>query len=224
MTITVACLQPTYLPWIPFFKRFLNCDYFVLLDDVDYSKNSNHNRNFIKINGSKTLLTVPIYYKSKCPINKIKIDNTKNWKKKHWQSIVQAYSKSKFFVYFRSDLEKIYNKEWNSLFELNLAIINFFRLFFDIKNYLYLSSKINVAGVGNDKLINICKHFGAKYFVVKRNTESYHPKSLFNNHGIDFKFHENHCSEYTQMGHNYISNLSILDYAANEGANLNILI
>ena len=44
MITTVGCLQPTYLPWIPFFKRFLSCDYFVLLDDVDYSKNSNQNK------------------------------------------------------------------------------------------------------------------------------------------------------------------------------------
>jgi len=44
MTTTVGCLQPVYLPWIPFFERFLSCDYFVLLDDVDYSKHKFQNR------------------------------------------------------------------------------------------------------------------------------------------------------------------------------------
>ena len=33
MKTTVGCLQPAYIPWIPFFKRFLTCDYFVLLDE-----------------------------------------------------------------------------------------------------------------------------------------------------------------------------------------------
>ena len=47
MTSTVGCVQPSYMPWFPFFKRFINCDYFVILDDVDYSKNSNQNRNYI---------------------------------------------------------------------------------------------------------------------------------------------------------------------------------
>ena len=61
MKNTVGCLQATYLPWIPFFKRFLGCDYFVLLDDVDYSKNSNQNRNYIKINNLKRF---NVYFKS----------------------------------------------------------------------------------------------------------------------------------------------------------------
>ena len=50
MTTTVGCLQPTYLPWIPFFERFLKCDYFVLLDDVDYSKHKYQNRTYVKMN------------------------------------------------------------------------------------------------------------------------------------------------------------------------------
>jgi len=222
MITTVGCLQPTYLPWIIFFKRFLSCDYFVLLDDVDFSKNSNQNRNYIKINNIKNLLTVPIHYKSKFPINQIKIDNTKNWKKKHYQTIVQAYSKSKFFLNFQSDLEKIYKKDWDSLFLLNLELINFFKAYFNIKNKLYISSELNVNGQGNEKLVNICKHFDAKYFVVKKKTEDYHPKEYFNNYGIDFKYHENTHTEYKQIGNTFIPNLSILDYAANNGDKLMI--
>ena len=34
------------------------------------------------MNNTKNLLTVPVHYKLKLPINEIKIDNTKNWKKK----------------------------------------------------------------------------------------------------------------------------------------------
>ena len=220
MTSTVGCLQPSYLPWIPFFKRLINCDYFVILDDVDFSKNSNHNRNYISNNDTKNLLTVPIYYKSKCPINQIKIDNSKNWKKKHYKSILQAYNNSKFFHSFQTDFEEIYKKEWNSLFLLNLEIINFFKAYFNIKKNIYLSSELNLVGSGNEKLVNICKYFNATYFVVKKNTENYHPKEYFNNHGIDFKYHENTYKEYKQMGNIFIPNLSILDYAANNGNNL----
>jgi hypothetical protein len=36
---------------------------FVYLDDVEYSKNSFHNRNYIKTPNGKELLTVPINYK-----------------------------------------------------------------------------------------------------------------------------------------------------------------
>ena len=217
MTTTVGCLQPAYLPWIPFFERFLKCDYFVLLDDVDYSKHKYQNRTYVKMNNTKNLLTVPVHYKLKLPINEIKIDNTKNWKKKHYESIAQAYSKSEFFSNFQSDLEKIYKKEWHSLFYLNLELVNFFKSYFNIKKELYISSKLNVVGNGNEKLVNICKYFDAKYFVVKKNTEDYHPKEYFNKYGIDFKYHENSDIKYNQIGNTFIPNLSILDYAANKG-------
>ena len=95
--------------------------------------------------------------------------------------------------------------------------MNFFKSYFNIKNELYISSKLNVVGNGNEKLVNICKYFGAKYFVVKKNTEDYHPKEYFNKYGIDFKYHENSDIEYNQIGNNFIPNLSILDYAANKG-------
>ena len=220
MTTSVGCLQPTYLPWIPFFKRLKNRDYFVLLDDVNFSKNSNHNRNYIKIKNTKNLLTVPIHYKSKTPINQIQIDNSKNWKKKHYKSIFQAYSKSEFFSDIEYELKNIYKKDWNLLFNLNLEIINFFNEYLNLKNKIFISSNLQIKGTGNEKLINICKHFDAKYFVVKKKTENYHPKEYFNKYGIDFKYHENNYEKYKQLGDEFTSNLSILDYVANNGKNL----
>ena len=58
----LSCLQPTYLPWIPFFERVILSDIFIILDDVEFSKNSNHNRNSIKTNSKQLLLTVPVKY------------------------------------------------------------------------------------------------------------------------------------------------------------------
>ena len=222
MTTSVGCLQPTYLPWIPFFKRLSDCDFFVLLDDVDFSKNSNHNRNYIKIKNTKSLLTVPIHYKSKTPINQIEIDNSKNWKKKHFMSIIQAYSKSEFFFDIKNDLENIYKKNWNLLFNLNYELITFFNEYFNLKKEIYISSQLQIKGNGNEKLVNICKYFDAKYFIVKKKTENYHPKKYFNDYGIDFKYHENDHKEYKQLGNEFIPNLSILDYVANNGNNFKV--
>ena len=76
MKKVLSCLQPTYIPWIPFFERIIESDVFIILDDVEYSKNSNHNRNCIKNNSKKLLLTVPINYKSHTMIKDIKIDRS----------------------------------------------------------------------------------------------------------------------------------------------------
>lgn len=37
---TIAVMQPTYLPWIGYFDLIDQTDEFVLLDDVEFSKQS----------------------------------------------------------------------------------------------------------------------------------------------------------------------------------------
>ena len=217
MKRVLSCLQPTYLPWIPFFERIIISDIFIILDDVEFSKNSNHNRNYIRNNSKKILLTVPVNYKSKTKIKDIQIDNSRNWKKKHWNSIKQSYGKLKFFKDIEKDLEEIYSQEWKFLSKLNIKIISLLLEYLNIKREIYLSSEIKVDGSANIKLINLCKHFNADTFVVKKNTDDYHPKDIFLKNNIEFKYFSNKVFEYKQSGSNFIPGLSILDYVSNCG-------
>tara|TARA_B100001057_G_scaffold326701_1_gene326966 strand:- start:115 stop:795 length:681 start_codon:yes stop_codon:yes gene_type:complete len=217
----LGCLQPTYLPWIPFFERIILSDIFVILDDVQFSKNSNHNRNYIKSNSKKLLLTVPIISESNRMISDIKIDNKKNWKKKHWYSILQTYGKSNFFKQIKNELEFIYSKDWEFLSSLNIEIIKLFIKYLNIKSEIYISSEIDVKGTSNQKLINICKYFNVDKFIVKKNTEHYHPKKQFLDNNIEFKYFSNKMIEYNQQGNNFVPGLSIIDYISNCGPSLN---
>lgn len=217
----LGCLQPTYLPWIPFFERIILSDIFVILDDVQFSKNSNHNRNYIKSNSKKLLLTVPIISESNRMISDIKIDNKKNWKKKHWYSILQTYGKLNFFKQIKNELEFIYSKDWEFLSSLNIEIIKLFIKYLNIKSEIYISSEIDVKGTSNQKLINICKYFNVDKFIVKKNTEHYHPKKQFLDNNIEFKYFSNKMIEYNQQGNNFVPGLSIIDYISNCGPSLN---
>jgi len=49
--------QPEYIPWVNFFLRLKNCDIFVILDDVQFSRRSFQNRNVI-INNNHRLLKI----------------------------------------------------------------------------------------------------------------------------------------------------------------------
>ena len=60
MIVTIH--QPEHIPWLGFFNKAINCDVFVLLDNVQYEKNYFQNRNNI-INSSENknqLITVPV--------------------------------------------------------------------------------------------------------------------------------------------------------------------
>ena len=54
--LTFSCHQPNFLPWIGYFHKIANSDVFIILDEVQYSKNSVANRNKIKGNQGGFLL------------------------------------------------------------------------------------------------------------------------------------------------------------------------
>ena len=79
-----SIMQPTYLPWAGYFNLISSSDFFVFLDDVQFSKQSWQNRNRILIGDKMHWLTVPVLRENlKDKIYKIKIDDTRNWRKKH---------------------------------------------------------------------------------------------------------------------------------------------
>jgi len=219
-SITLGSVQPSYLPWIPFFRRMQLSDVFVYLDDVEYSKNSFHNRNRIKGKNGNLLLTVPVRYKgcSKKHICQVEIANNEKWAKKHWKSIEINYSKSPFYNEIAPYLKDIYFTDWKKLGDLNISLITFFKTYLSIQTPCYKSSDLEIETEGNQKLVDMCKMFNADIFIVKPNTESYHPKKFFLEHDINFKYFLYKDEEYNQLHGSYVQNLSILDYVMNCGS------
>ena len=53
-------MQPSFLPWIGFFDMADLSENIVFLNDVDYSKNSWHNRNQIRTKNGLEWITIPV--------------------------------------------------------------------------------------------------------------------------------------------------------------------
>lgn len=53
----------------------------------------------------------------------ILIDNSKNWQQLHWRSIITAYNKSPYFLYYRDMIEPLYHKKHKNLVTLNQDFI-----------------------------------------------------------------------------------------------------
>jgi len=220
--IVLGSVQPSYLAWIPLFERMARSDVFVHLDDVEYSKNSFHNRNRIKTPQGPLLLTVPVQYAghSRSLLTGVPIDDTKPWPMKHWRSIEHAYARAPYFSEVGPAVREILERRWPSLADLNISLIEWFRAYLGITTPTYRSSAIPVTGRANEKLVNLCKHFGASSFIVKPGTETYHPSSDFVPHGITFTHFTASCTPYPQLhGSPFIPSLSILDFAMNCGSN-----
>lgn len=215
----IGIVQPTYLPWLPFFERMALSDVFLYLDDVKYSKNSFHNRNAIKGPQGRQLLTVPILYKghSDAFISEIEIDNTSRWTLKHWKTIEQCYRKAPFFERYREPLQVLYQGTYRQLIDIALPLIEFMKKELGIQTPCYRSSEIPVEGSANVKLVNLCKHFEGTHFVVKPGTTDYHPVEEFQPHGLEFFPIHYSKSEYPQQYGPFEPYLSALDYLMNCG-------
>jgi len=215
----LGCVQPSYLAWIPFFKRMQMSNVFVYLDDVEFSKNSSHNRNRIKSANGPLMLTVPVLHKghSKDYICDININPNVNWSRTHWRTIEMNYKKAKYFEELAPLLQKIYSQDRERLADLNIALIELFKDYLGLRIPTYRSSELSIPAENNEKLVKICQKLGATKFIVKPDTENYHPKSFFESYGISLEYFSYESQKYEQLYGEFIPDLSILDYAMNCG-------
>ena len=94
----VAIIQSNYIPWKGYFDIINSVDEFILLDDVQYTKQDWRNRNKIKTPNGTQWLTIPVtfHYRDLQKIKDIKISDM-DWGRKHWEFIGQCYDKGPGF-------------------------------------------------------------------------------------------------------------------------------
>ena len=87
--------QPAYLPWLGYFHKLAVSDGFIILDNVQFEKNSYINRNKIKTPSGESWLTIPVKMREHLnkSINEMEFADFK-WQKKHFNSIIMNYKKS----------------------------------------------------------------------------------------------------------------------------------
>lgn len=107
-------------------------------------------RNRCEIYGAngKLCLTIPKQRKgsSKTLITKIKISNTTNWQKEHWNAIISAYNSSPFFEYYKDELQPYFEKKEIYLIEFNNKLQELILKFLQIENKHTTSTKYNPIG------------------------------------------------------------------------------
>lgn len=216
----LVILQPGYLPWLGFFDMMMQADLFVFIDDVQYDKQSWRNRNRIKTKNGWTWLTVPVLLKGHHldQIRNIKIDNSKKWMERHWNLIQENYRNAPFFKEYADNFRQFYQKKWEYLEELDLAIVDEFRRILNINTPLAKSSDIDTAGLKSQaKVIAICKHFGAKEYLNGPAGKAIYSEEVFAENGIRLIWHNYKHPVYPQQFGEFIPYMSTLDLVFNCG-------
>jgi len=215
----VAIHQPNFLPYLGFFDK---CDYaniLVLYDSTQFKKKDYQNRNKIKGKDRWFWLTVPVNYNFGDAINKVKIDNSKEWKKDHLKSLETCYSNSKYFDIYFPKIKKIYEKNWKFLSDFNIELIKTMLNELGVECEILLSSELGIKENGTKAIIETCKKLKSKNYISGQDGKKYLDMELIKESRLNVEFQNYQHPTYNQRFNNFKPYMCILDLLFNEGAN-----
>jgi hypothetical protein len=186
----VAIHQPEHFPYLGFFQKMASADLFVILDDVQYTKNNFQNRNkFQNKNGVDEWFSVELEQHANSKLIKdVMVSQNPKWKR-----VILNKLQTNFGV----DFSKIYS--YNKLVDINISSINYCREKLGITTPMIRLSELDITSTSSQRLADICKHFNATEYISGAGGSAYLNESLF-----DCKvsyFHPNVTNYYTALQH-----------------------
>jgi hypothetical protein len=220
--VRIAVSQPTYLPWLGYFDLIDQADIFVLLDNVQFEKQSWQQRNRIKAPTGLQWLSVPVVFRGRLgqAINEVVIRDA-DFPADHLRAIELSYRRAPFFNRYFEQITTILEKypAGSLLAELNIELIKWLCLVFRIRTPLLCSSEQTAPGRRSDLLVNLSLDLHAATYLSAPGSATYLLEDLakFSNAGIEVAFHHYAHPEYRQRFPPFVPYAAALDLLFNEG-------
>jgi hypothetical protein len=219
--LKVAINQPTYLPWIGYFDLIDQVDLFVVLDNVQFAKQSWQQRNRIRAGDGLLWLTVPVHFRGRFGqlIRDVEIRDPK-FSDDHIRAIEIAYRRSPYFdKYFPGLKGRLEDPDKGLLLNLNLNLIAWALEILGIATPFVKASSLNVSGKRTELLANICERVGANQYVSPLGSAEYllAEQDVLRRRGVGIFFQNYAHPEYRQVFTPFEPYASIIDLIFNCG-------
>jgi len=213
----VSAHQPAYNPWLGFIHKILLSDIFVVMDDVQFEKNSFINRNKILQNNNEVMLTIPVKtkgYKTRTLKEMEVLDN--RWQIKHLKSIEQSYKKSQYFDNVFSKLKLIYQIESKYLVDYTNAYLEFIVDYLEIDTKIAFASDLDITSKKLDYVCELTNKLDGDMFVFGSQGKDYADIEYLKEKRITPYFQEYNHPSYMQLGKEFYPYMGIIDLMFNE--------
>jgi len=169
----IAIHQPNFFPWLPFFNKMRSADKFVILNHCQFEKNNFQNRFFYR----DSWHTMSVQKGLDPIIEKKYVSPAEDWDR------IKRKITDK-----RRTLEKFDSCISESLSDTNSNLIQALAQQLDIKTEITFDEKTDLTS--NERLIWICKKFGADKYLAGSGGKNYMDLQKFKDAGIEVIFQE----------------------------------
>src|SRR5277367_387637 len=220
----IAICQPTYLPWLGYFDLIDQVDIFVLLDNVQFQRQSWQHRNRLKTPSGLHWPTVPVMFRGRFGqlINEVEIRDIA-FCRHHLRAIELNYRRAPYFNNYFEELSSRIKAGCASgalMADLDAQLIQWFMDILGIRTSVLLSSHLERQGKRMELLANICDALGARQYVSPLGSAAYLLQEIdvLLDKGIDVSFQHYEHPQYQQLFPPFCPYASVLDLIFNEGA------
>ena len=116
-----ALFSAAYFPPVAWLAAAAQYSTLLIEAKETFPKQTYRNRAEIMTAGGIRPLAVPVIRNNHSRTEEVTIDYRNRWNTIHWRTITAAYSASPYFLYYSDDLERLLNKEYNTLLELDIT-------------------------------------------------------------------------------------------------------
>jgi hypothetical protein len=195
--VQIILVESQYLPSIAYFAAITSGSEVLLEAHENFQKQTYRNRCYINSSQGPIPLIVPLVNAGgKVLITEVKLDYSQRWLSNHWRAIQSSYGKAPFFEYYSDELHDTLFRKFDSLFELNSALLTLC--------LKWLKCKIPVRGTLSFEKSPAQPVYDLRSTISPKNSERLH------------EFYE--AAIYPQVfGNKFVPNLSVIDLIFCEG-------
>lgn len=209
--------QPHYLPYPGYLGKVALSDRFVFLENVQFVKREWQNRNKVKGPQGALWLTVPVKGPSRSAISAMEVDDSKDWRRKHVETLHRFYAKADHHQELEA-FAAMLRPPAQSLAELTVRTTGWFLDRFGITTPRRLQGDFEgLPEEPNERIIEIGRRLGADTYLAGSGGRHYMDMERFDRAGIEVRFFEAPEITYPQLHGDFLPNLGAIDLLLNAG-------
>ena len=216
----VVIHQPDFAPYLGFFHRFLQADFYIALDHVQfvYGSRAWTHRDKIKTTQGEKWLTVSVKKTLRdTAINQIELSADTDWRQDNLRLLEHNYRKAPCYNELMPEIEHLYTQPFQMLRDFNMALIEMLMDLLDVRVPWVWSSSLDPVGTKNELLVDLLQKVSATHYLSGVGARHYFQPGPFTKAGIEVIWQDFTHPVYTQQFGEFVPYLSALDVLFNHG-------